>query len=589
MVLDHLVVQQMGKDSEEGEIDSMLLHGAAALYESNEDGIAASGIRYTAQDVENLIERVQQDAEVEAIAMEKRDKAKVDRVTEPEEGEEAGAAKAKETMSFGFAKIWEHDQSRLQEVDENEAVNAEEMDNAWKVIMENAKKAQAARDAGALVGRRRLAASKVKYGLDASLSDGSPHKANKKGKKKRKSDAIDSSDADFQVRESESESESDSDGGIRELDPLSGEPVVSKKPLANPLLSTNSLLSALTPEQKLAIARAQEMVMKDAAEGNNATADPSTIAQKPEETPEERSARLQAKKQKKAERSQRAYESMLQNGAIANAVPAPQQPRLPPMPEPARPQSPEKTQPITAPAAPPRSVNGTTASRGNLIVAGAQIAQAIDICYWLYHVLLETGDQKSVMKWGLMGVPEIDGDQRKSVYLELAEKTDSYLMKTNPSGGTYFTSPAQVNAVLPVLLSGRSIMPDSDDYPIPPIPEQFKRRPLQAHRTLNNRNAEASLPQPYQETSVGPIKPSDPLPGPSRSTPVPAVAIPETAAPGHGVQIISSQCAQPGHTESDCRRQPSKVASAAPRTPESTNMALPGIEVSISYSYQRAH
>jgi len=51
MVLDHLVVQQLGKENEEGDIDNMLLHGAAALYNTNADGTAETDIKYSSKDV----------------------------------------------------------------------------------------------------------------------------------------------------------------------------------------------------------------------------------------------------------------------------------------------------------------------------------------------------------------------------------------------------------------------------------------------------------------------------------------------------------------------------------------------------------
>jgi chromodomain-helicase-DNA-binding protein 4 len=78
MVLDHLVVQQMDKENEEGDIDNMLLHGAAALYDSNEDGFSASDIRYSPQDVEDLIDKVEADAAAEAKEMEERERRKAE-------------------------------------------------------------------------------------------------------------------------------------------------------------------------------------------------------------------------------------------------------------------------------------------------------------------------------------------------------------------------------------------------------------------------------------------------------------------------------------------------------------------------------
>jgi chromodomain-helicase-DNA-binding protein 4 len=67
MVLDHLVVQNLGKDNEEEDVSSMLLAGAKALYETNADGISASDISYTPKQVEEMIDKVEKQAEKEAV------------------------------------------------------------------------------------------------------------------------------------------------------------------------------------------------------------------------------------------------------------------------------------------------------------------------------------------------------------------------------------------------------------------------------------------------------------------------------------------------------------------------------------------
>jgi hypothetical protein len=210
LVLDHLIVQSMKEEHEEGEIDDMILHGAKALYEADAEGRSATDIIYNSKNVDELIDRVEQEANEEAKAMEEGEKDKARRLTSGDEVIE-GQTKAKEGMSFGFAKIWEAGENGMAEVQgEEEGPQGEEKDvqdqtTAWEAVMLNARAAEAKRKADeeeARQKRLRRANPVQQYQPDGMLSDDSPQakkikKAKGKGKGKATKHAADSSDAEF--------------------------------------------------------------------------------------------------------------------------------------------------------------------------------------------------------------------------------------------------------------------------------------------------------------------------------------------------------------------------------------------------------
>jgi chromodomain-helicase-DNA-binding protein 4 len=141
MVLDHLVVQNLGKEQEEDDVTSMLLAGAKALYETNADGTSATDITYTSKQVEEMIDKVELQAEEEAVVL--REKwEKEDAMTEDEKLA-ALTTKGSETMSFAFAKIWQMGKGDLEEVENDAALEErfdDEVDDDWMAAFENAEK-----------------------------------------------------------------------------------------------------------------------------------------------------------------------------------------------------------------------------------------------------------------------------------------------------------------------------------------------------------------------------------------------------------------------------------------------------------------
>ncbi|KDQ19888.1 hypothetical protein BOTBODRAFT_27309 [Botryobasidium botryosum FD-172 SS1] len=152
LVLDHLIVQKM--DEEPGEdIKSILTFGAKALF--TDEG--PSDIAYSDHDVEQLIERIEQQAD------------------EPEDTSQSSS------MAFGFAKVWELEKNTMTEVAETTDNDA---DDFWATVLERSHAEQQKRDAERQTGRgvRREATKLVTYAEGPMDIDKNPKKVKPKGK-----------------------------------------------------------------------------------------------------------------------------------------------------------------------------------------------------------------------------------------------------------------------------------------------------------------------------------------------------------------------------------------------------------------------
>ncbi|PPQ64493.1 hypothetical protein CVT26_002032 [Gymnopilus dilepis] len=94
LVLDHLIVQKMDDDEDNGgeNIQSILTYGAQALFEGDQE---ARDITYTDNDIEKLLEKTEKEAVKEA-------------------------PKAAGGLSFSFAKIWSADKDAMEDVVEDD-------------------------------------------------------------------------------------------------------------------------------------------------------------------------------------------------------------------------------------------------------------------------------------------------------------------------------------------------------------------------------------------------------------------------------------------------------------------------------------
>jgi hypothetical protein len=199
MVLDHLVVQNLGKDNEEEDVSSMLLAGAKALYETNADGISASDISYTPKQVEEMIDKVEKQAEEEAVLYQQK-WDKDDAMTE-DERLAALNTKGSETMNFAFAKIWEMDKGELEEVDGG-ADMEDEMDDNWMTVFENAEKERARKEAEEIQNKKERR-KRIDYGFDDTPKKKNGKSKTSKSKERSRETSIirqyQSSDSEFHI------------------------------------------------------------------------------------------------------------------------------------------------------------------------------------------------------------------------------------------------------------------------------------------------------------------------------------------------------------------------------------------------------
>ena len=208
MVLDHLVVQQMGKENEEGDIDSILLYGAKELFSGDD----STDINYTSKDVDELIDRVEREAEEEAKATDERERRK-------EQGETVEGS-TKETMAFGFAKIWEAGKKTSVEIDGTTEETLEDQTEAWKVMMESMRKEQE-RVAAEEEGNRakRVRNEIIHYGLEGEHDESDLTPSKKKQRKGKMRMEGEDSDADFEMVQAASDV--DDEDGVNALVPES--------------------------------------------------------------------------------------------------------------------------------------------------------------------------------------------------------------------------------------------------------------------------------------------------------------------------------------------------------------------------------
>jgi chromodomain-helicase-DNA-binding protein 4 len=454
MVLDHLVVQQMDKQNEEGDIDNMLLHGAAALYEAGEDGIAASDIRYTSQNVDELIDKVQKDADDEAAALASQQVGGDDRA----EGEGVDEPKAKETMSFGFAKIWEADKNRLGEIEEKD--QPEDEDEVFRQFLTNLeeekrRKVLAGVDGNAKQQRRNAAALGRNYATkDGMLSDSTPKKdwrgKGKKGKKGMGQDS--SSDVDFALlAASESDDESDISDDAQEDLGLSADGTyaingITKKAHSvkrRKLMESMSAATTTTVTDAEAAALLASTVPGppvNAIAGSSrstGTASPTKAARSiPTLTADKITAAKAKRKQEKdlarAQRYKTAGDLLSRHTIITE--------------HPDRP---------TTKAFPPSSAKSIT--------AGQQVLQ------WLYHILRELGMKSQLDIWAIMALPEVPQQERQKYYANLGTQVDNVMVKRG--GQRYFTAEKQLQVVVALFATKAPAVPDErPENPVLEIP-----------------------------------------------------------------------------------------------------------------------
>ena len=556
MVLDHLVVQQMGKENEEGEIDNMLLHGAAALYDTtNEEGISASDIRYTSKDVDELIDKVEADADIEAKALKEKNEA----FANGEAGQEMQeVAKPKESMSFGFAKIWEADQNRLQEISDDVDERAEDTE-AWQLVMENAERERLAAlmmtGANGQRSKRQAVLVKLRYGPDG------PRKTKNKTKGKKRKTAAESSDTEFALAADGGGSESDStmSPGVDGSDDLfdhEGNPTVrglaaGKKGLnkkefkalqavrqaaAKAVLDASGSTEGIPPGDLL---MGQDGTIVHGSNGAGPSIPPPSKISNAQETLEERAARKARRKEEKYQKKLRAHEdkphlihAQLGEQRLQGGSQAPR--------------------PII-----PRNLS----SRQNHVpdvVDAARVVAGQHILQWMYHTLRELGFHEHLGIWAKMALPELPGHERFQFYKQLATMVDDELYHRGQL--PYFDGAEQIDQVLPILMGGKPVIPDLSQ----PVDQSFPAlsNEMRTYRTASStapRRYAQHLPSPHQSPQPAPRQIAAPAqPGPPLTIARPASRS-SLAGQGDGDawQSTCTFCQNPGHNIKECGQAPS--------------------------------
>lgn len=503
MVLDHLVVQNLGKENDEEDVSSMLLSGAKALYNTNDDGTSASDVIYTSKQVDEMIDKVEEQAEQEALLL--QDKwAKEDNMTE-EEKLLALNTEGVETMDFSFAKIWEMDKGDLQEVEEDPALEErldEEMDENWMTVWGAAEKERQRKEAAELARDKTERRRKIDYTID----DTTPKKnklGRPKGKGKGKESEISlsraqSSGSEFNFQDDEisdadsSDREVNIDGGDLPQDPITGsthhDPITGfthhgqlrskvkelrnmetqalKRKLEEAMLAhAQSLDPVAAIAEVAAIAAALDTIEPPHPDGiipSQNTIPPENSQSSsgpPGETPAQRIARKELKRIKKLVQHQerldlenRARESQAQlqipsapgpSGSIAPALaPTVTHPPNSHAPSQAGP-SMDQIEPSTTTTHPP---SGPMAEKSPALIQMARsasntalIASAQDIIKWLWHALQEMGMKKEIKLWAKMVLPEVPPAERKGIYWGLARDVDNLLSEAGHD--RYFSEP----------------------------------------------------------------------------------------------------------------------------------------------------
>ncbi|OCF46003.1 hypothetical protein I317_00091 [Kwoniella heveanensis CBS 569] len=461
MVLDHLVVQQMGKANEEGDIDDLLLRGAEAVF-SNEGGMNVPDIVYNSKNVDELIDKVEADAEAEAQEMERRETAIANGEAEP--------SRSKRATQFGFAKIWEADQTELLAAEEAlDSGDADRLEVNWEQIFENMRKEKAMQDGRAGDGiriRRMRKAAKGQYVLDI----GDQRESTPDGKQKKKRGRPKGKGKDVQLDRLGSASSSDADFTFKPEDAVSADDdavSVSSVP--------DGLSAIMTDDHGLPIPRGRGLVGKqkmtkhekrlwEAARALHGV--PNATVPLPLPGPSNGPGTIvEAQAQSQLRPQPQMGTSSIQQNGKRPSDPENEEERKRRRQE-ARALVISKSDPAArANAASSLVISPFTYEHISPPITDQQFAEAQKILAWLYSIVKELGVDKDMKRWGLMALPEVPPEDRERRYRQLADDTDNRLaMLSQPR---YFSLPAQIDKVIPLFRAGAPAIPEKPFKPLP--------------------------------------------------------------------------------------------------------------------------
>ncbi|KAJ5820554.1 hypothetical protein N7474_006145 [Penicillium riverlandense] len=156
LALDHVLIQRMEDDEVEEDLESILRHGADALF--NDDNSA--DVTYTSESIDRLLDRSQAE-HAEKIAHDT-------------------ASTSTEQPQFSFARVWQNDRGTLEEVTEGEDTPVDT--TLWDQILQERERAaaeEAYRKSEGL-GRGKRKRTTVNYRTKGEENDGEPTPVKKK-------------------------------------------------------------------------------------------------------------------------------------------------------------------------------------------------------------------------------------------------------------------------------------------------------------------------------------------------------------------------------------------------------------------------
>ncbi|WVQ73285.1 hypothetical protein IAR50_002853 [Cryptococcus sp. DSM 104548] len=414
MVLDHLVVQQLGKEPDDNDYEDLFLKNVAGMYGNG--GINIPDINYTSARVDELIEKVEADAEVEALAMAERHR-KIDN-GEIEAGVSQGGAQ------FGFAKIWEADEDlmRAEATAETQRVNEEDVedDMDWESLMAAIEKERADRTAKELEEGRMRRKQKAQEGIYRIFEE---EDTPQKPKKARPSKGKDGGESDGDWVNNNDLSDAEKDSPLAGYDPLPDDDV-------RDMLSGN--MDAL-------------------------------VGPVPHHSPKH-----PKKGQSKKPSSSRSTPSIPrpQDHPLSGSLPS--NPNHDPMVDlwkgtihsgrrwsgSATKTSKSESSPSVAPPT-KKSISSKPPK---------EIVEAQNIVQWMYHILRELNDFSLVDRWTLISLPEIAYHERMRAYFTVAKDIDARLVGFGEE--KWFSNEEQIRAVERLLGSGFDVIPEVTRGPL---------------------------------------------------------------------------------------------------------------------------
>lgn len=467
MVLDHLVVQQMGKETEENDFEDLFLKGVEGMY-SGQGSINIPDINYNSKNVDELIDRVEADAEAEA-------KAITERKRESENGV-VKQIKSKQGVQFQFSKIWEAGQNELvhDEVQETVKDDEEEEDVDWEQLMvtvQAERQLRLQKEMGESRMRRKVKPKEGIYRIDDDFEVNEKKRRRSKGKGRE--GQLSSSDAEYM------------EGALSDDDSATDMPDIDLETMEDDL-STDPMLAKLSSGVK----------RKRSKKTPNNAFNQSTIPPKSvfhvgaNETPSgnlaPHSAQSELSSIEPRQINLMLYSSLSEAGPPGSVASV---------------NTPEVANDASSSLKKKRTIDSTQARQTHIqshhVTPPIEITAAQNILQWLFLIIRELSWHRHVGYWAALSLRELPLEKRKKIYYTVAADVDVYLRRLRQP--PYFLEREQREAVERLLGSAWPIIPDAS-APIA-VPERAAALTDQSFSVSGSG---------YKEGALAPIRPVPP-------------------------------------------------------------------------------